>query len=41
MLDELRVATDAIVDHGKVVIAYRARQQYVDLAAQRGVDQAV
>jgi hypothetical protein len=41
VLDELRVAAGAVVDHGMVVVAHRARQQHVDLAAQRGGDQAV
>jgi hypothetical protein len=39
--DELGVAARAIVDRGMVVVAHRAREQYVDLAAQRGGDQAV
>ena len=34
MLDELRVATRAIIDHHVIVIAHRARQHDVNLAAQ-------
>src|SRR5262245_17823830 len=41
MLDELRVASLAVVDHGMVVVTHRARQEHVDLTAQGGVDQAV
>ena len=41
MLDELRVATRAIIDHHVIVIAHRARQHDVNLAAQCGVDQAI
>jgi hypothetical protein len=41
MLDELRVATGAIIDHRVVVVAHRAWQHHVDLAAQGRVDQAV
>ena len=41
MLDELGVAARAIVDHDMIVVAHRARQEHVDLAAQRGGDQAV
>jgi hypothetical protein len=41
MLDELRVTARAVVDHSMVVVAHRAREQHGDVAAQRGVDQAV
>jgi hypothetical protein len=41
VLDELGVAPGAVIDNGVVVIAHRARQQDVDLGAQRGGDQTV
>jgi hypothetical protein len=41
MLDELRVTTGAIIDHRVVVVAHRARQHHVDLAAHGRVAQAV
>jgi hypothetical protein len=38
---KLRLRTSASIDNHVIVITHRARQHDVDLAAQRGVDQAV
>src|SRR4051812_38802416 len=39
--DRRRAAACGVVDHGMVMIAHRARQQDIDLAAQGGRDQTV
>lgn len=41
MLDKLRVAAHAVIDHDMIVVAHRAWQQHFDLATQRGMDEAV
>jgi hypothetical protein len=37
VLDELRIAACAIVDHGMIVVAHRAGQQDIDVTAHGGV----
>src|SRR6188474_3242636 len=41
MLDELGIPAGPVEDHGVVVVAHRARQDHVDVAAHGGVDEAV